>query len=262
MSDWFPELVVGEIERQALFANVDVFDEISSTSDHALAELEAYSSRLPALVVARRQTKGRGRGTRSWFAGDGALTFSALYGASDIPMSPSDWPRCSLVAGVAMCQTLEALAPDCLVQVKWPNDVYLAGRKVCGILVEKRDLAEPILCVGVGVNVNNSLENAPQDVQQRAIALTDVTHREHFLPEILLEFLIRFRELCAANSASLSALLPYWQTHCLLTGRSVETTQAGRTFTGVCHGIDEQGGLLIETSSGRRTIVSGEIVRW
>ncbi|MBA2117699.1 biotin--[acetyl-CoA-carboxylase] ligase [Bremerella alba] len=262
MNDWFPDLARQEIERQAGFAVVDVFDELPSTSDHALANLTAYSQRLPAVIVARRQTQGRGRGSRSWFAGDGALTFTAMLGQDDTPVVPSNWPRCSLIAGVAMCQTLEALTESDGFQLKWPNDVYLSGRKVCGILVEKRDAAEPVLCVGIGVNVNNSLEDAPTDVQQRAIAMTDVTGQQHFLPEILLGFLTRFRELCGRNVDCLTDLLPYWRTHCLLTGRAIETRQADKQIAGECHGIDPSGALLVETSAGERQIVSGEIIRW
>lgn len=262
MNDWFPELAQHEIERQAGFALVDVFDELSSTSDHALANLAEYSQRLPALVVARKQTKGRGRGSRSWFAGEGALTFTAMLGRKDIPIEPHNWPRCSLIAGVAMCQTLETLSGSDAFQLKWPNDVYLSGRKVCGILVEKRDATEPVLCVGIGVNVNNSLEHAPADVQQKAIALTDVTTQQHFLPEILLGFLARFRELCRQNVDSLADLLPYWRNHCLLTGRPVETSQADQVIAGQCCGIDETGALLVQTSAGQKQIVSGEIIRW
>lgn len=262
MSDWFPELARIEIERQAHFACVEVFDELSSTSDYALANMESFRNRMPALFIARQQTKGRGRGSRSWFAGDGALTFSTLLSKADIPIEPIIWPRISLIAGVAMCQTLETYAAPDLLKVKWPNDVYLAGRKVCGILVEKRELTDPVLCLGVGVNVNNSLEHAPQEVQQRAIALTDVTLQQHFLPEILLEFLVRFRQLCTTNAVSLEPLLEYWRDHCLLTGRQVETVQGGQQIIGECHGIDANGAVLVQTSSGQREIMSGEIVRW
>lgn len=262
MSDWFPELARQEIERQAGFSLVDVFDELPSTSDHALANLASYSQRLPAVVVARQQTKGRGRGSRSWFAGEGALTFTAMLGRKDTPIEPSHWPRCSLIAGVAMCQTLETLTESDAFQLKWPNDVYLAGRKVSGILVEKRDAAEPVLCVGIGLNVNNSLDDAPADVQQKAIALTDVTGQQHFLPEILLSFLTRFQSLGRQNVDSLEGLLPYWRSHCLLTGRHIETRQADQRITGECHGIDRSGALLVATSAGQRKIVSGEIIRW
>lgn len=262
MPDWFPELARSEIERDAKFACVEVFDELPSTSDYALANAFGYCDQLPALFVARRQTKGRGRGVRSWFAGEGALTFSMLLSPADLAIDPSNWSRCSLIAGVAMCQTLEKYIEAGLLRVKWPNDVYLSGRKVCGILVEKRELGTPILCLGIGVNVNNSLEHAPIEVQQRAIALADVTHRKYFLPEILLEFLVRFRTLCTENSESLDALLPYWRQYCLLTGRKVETMQGENEWVGECHGIDGQGALLIQTSSGHRRVVSGEITRW
>jgi len=262
MNDWFPELARQELQRQTGFATVDVFDELPSTSDHALGHLATYSQCLPAVVVARRQTKGRGRGARSWFAGEGALTFTAMLGQKDTPIQVNHWPRCSLIAGAAMCQTLETLTGSDAFQLKWPNDIYLSGRKVCGILVEKRDAAEPVLCIGIGVNVNNSLEDAPSDVQARAIALTDVTGQQHFLPEILLDFLKRFRTLCRQNVDTLAQLLPYWQTHCLLTGRSIEMRQADKLIPGQCRGIDLTGALLVETPAGQRSIVSGEIIRW
>ena len=122
MNNWFPEPARLEILRQTGFAVVEVFDELPSTSDYALTNVDHLAGRLPALIVARRQTKGRGRGDRAWYAADGALTFSILLGPEHIPLSPPRWPQVSLVAGLAVCLALEQYAEPDRLRVKGPNE--------------------------------------------------------------------------------------------------------------------------------------------
>src|SRR5690606_33648753 len=132
---------------------------------------------------------GRGRGANRWWSADGALTFSLIIDAGPIPAERR--PLVSLVAGGAVCEIVAAALPAADVRLKWPNDVYVAGRKAGGILVEVPHEAPDLLVIGIGLNVNVSLRDAPEDVQQRATALCDVTGEILSINEILVAALHR-----------------------------------------------------------------------
>jgi len=259
MSRWFPRLASDEIVRTTSIESIHAFEALSSTSDYVLQNLEALAGCSPALVICRTQTQGRGRRQRSWFADEGALTFSILLDGGHFSIRQAHWPRLALVAGIAMCHALESQIPEHRCQLKWPNDIYLDQRKICGILVENRD---QFLCVGIGVNVNNSLDDAPADVQQRAISLTDISHQLHFLPQIVLDFATHWDRVIPEIEQDLQALLPYWNSRCLLFGRTLELVQNEKSVFGKCEGINADGTLRLQTENQLLSIHSGEVVRW
>jgi BirA family biotin operon repressor/biotin-[acetyl-CoA-carboxylase] ligase len=121
------------VERETFVAEAEVHAELRSTNDRAL-RLAETATRLPRLIAALRQTAGRGRGANRWWAGDGALTFSLLLDAPPVPLER--WPQMSLAVGGAVCMAVAGLVPNADVRLKWPNDVFVNGRKACGILVE------------------------------------------------------------------------------------------------------------------------------
>jgi BirA family biotin operon repressor/biotin-[acetyl-CoA-carboxylase] ligase len=216
---------------------------------------------LPALVVADRQTAGRGRGENRWWSSEGALTFSLLLDATDERLPAARWPLVSLGAALAIAAVLQPLV-DAEVRLKWPNDVFVAGRKICGILVEAPPVRPARLIVGVGLNVNNSLEDAPDDVQVRATSLFDQTgqafDREALLGQ-LVECLLREVERLASDDFQLVAR---WSPHCLLTGKNVWVEANDREIVGRCAGIDRAGALLLHTSAGLERLFAGVVKRW
>src|SRR5207247_1705002 len=112
--------------------------------------------------LTERQTAGRGRGSNRWWTADGALTFSLVLEAPPDRLPPSRWPQVALVAGIAVCEALQTPAPRAALRVKWPNDVYLADGKICGILSESIPGWRDRLVVGIGVNVNNRVKSGPK----------------------------------------------------------------------------------------------------
>jgi biotin-(acetyl-CoA carboxylase) ligase len=147
---------LARLSASGLVAGIDFHESLGSTSDRALGLAAEGAIALPHLVLAQRQTAGRGRGANRWWAADGALTFSLVLAAPPDRLPPDRWPQVALVAGLAVCDALRSLAPAAELRVKWPNDVFLAGRKVCGILSESVPGWRDRLVVGIGVNVNNS----------------------------------------------------------------------------------------------------------
>lgn len=244
------------IERETFVAVAEVHEELPSTNDRAL-RLAASSTQLPRLIVAQRQTLGRGRGANRWWSSEGALTFSLIVDAA--PLSIERRPLIGLVAGGAVCDAVAAALPAADVRLKWPNDVYVAGGKACGVLVEVPSDSPDRLVIGVGLNVNVSLNDAPEDVQRRARALCDVAGRPMDIGDILLRILQNLDRDMQRLDAAFPALLSEWRRRCLLSGRCVTLHDGTRSVTGTCLGFDDDGSLLLQTLAGPRRYRSGVV---
>lgn len=242
-------------------ARIEYHHELGSTSDRALLLAAQELLDLPLLVLAERQSAGRGRGSNRWWAGEGSVTFSLVLEPPADLLPPANWPRFSLAAGLAICQALEAFSPQALFQVKWPNDVYAEGRKIAGILIESPAQSRGRLVIGIGVNVNNSLAAAPEEIRSLATALCDLDRREHDRTSVLAAILAELESHLRA-AADMASISNRWRERCLLTGHTVQLQSGQETITGRCLGIDESGSLVLQTESGRRAVVSGSVVGW
>ncbi len=253
-----PDIVdaISRIEAQTFVRQVDWFSEIGSTNDYALSIASDLAVITPRLVWADRQQAGRGRSGNSWWAGGGALTFSLLIERQ----SWSDrWTLVSLVTGLAIAEALSEFVPQLPVQVKWPNDVYLAGKKVCGILIEPAPGNTGRLVVGIGINVANSFRTAPADLQQTATALCDQLPRSPSTAEVLLSVLQHWERERIDYCANPDSLLTRWTPRCYLSGKRVQLTAGEASVSGLCRGIDDDGCLLIETASGLERRIAGTV---
>jgi BirA family biotin operon repressor/biotin-[acetyl-CoA-carboxylase] ligase len=194
------------------------------------------------LVTADEQTAGRGRQGRSWTTPPGgAVTMSVIL--RDLDERSAALP---LAAAVAVC---EALAPlDC--RIKWPNDVWIEGRKVSGILVEGRP-QEGWAVLGLGVNVSTARDEFPEELRDTATSLRiagDGRGREEVLAALL-------AALDSRIGQPASEILPAWRQRDALKGEQVRW----RDGEGTANGIDETGALLVETDAGRVALGAGEV---
>jgi BirA family biotin operon repressor/biotin-[acetyl-CoA-carboxylase] ligase len=252
---------LSRLYQSGFLARIEHHAEIGSTSDRALKLAAQDDLELPLLVLAERQTSGRGRGSNRWWAAQGALTCSLLL-EPPAELPPARWPRLSLVAGLAVCEALEALYPRGLFQVKWPNDVFAEGKKISGILVESPAAAKNRLVIGIGVNVNNSLAAAPKEIGALATALCDLDGQEHDLTSVLAKILEALERAMSDCRRDLSALAERWNPRCFLTGKAVKAQSAGGVVMGRCLGIDAEGALILQSDTGRQALVSGTVVDW
>ncbi|MDR0609431.1 MAG: biotin--[acetyl-CoA-carboxylase] ligase [Planctomycetaceae bacterium] len=142
---------------------IEYYDCISSTNDH-LKELLKLSipPKLPCLIVARRQTAGRGRGNKEWWSGEGALLMSLGLELAALSLKRTDLSLFSLAAGLAALKTIRNRLPKKnITGLHLPNDVYVDGKKIAGILIESPTPQHLVL--GVGINVNNRLNDIPPE---------------------------------------------------------------------------------------------------
>ncbi len=137
------QAAIEHLEESGWLQHVQWFTEIDSTNSLARRMLAGRVLRLPALLAADQQTAGRGRSARAWWSPSGCLMFSLVIGSDHMPADPLAWPQLSLVSGVAAAIAVEREVPDINVQLKWPNDLYVHGRKLAGILVEAVPCSSP-----------------------------------------------------------------------------------------------------------------------
>ena len=263
---------LAKLYESALVAQIEHHTEIDSTSSRALVLAADAAVQMPLLVLANQQSAGRGRGSNQWWASRGALTFSLVVDTSAYAIAMQQWPQLSLVTGLALSEALEPLAPRAQFSLKWPNDVYAANHKLGGILIEAVPSQKSRLVIGIGLNINNSLAAAPEEIRQRAVSLFDLLENSASPPFDLTAILLsllgsldqHYRQLSQQGFAS---LLPDWRSRCFLTGKQI-TIQTGPQsssspqITGLCHGLSDDGSLLFSTASGVQSVVAGSVSCW
>lgn len=253
MDSYFTDGGIGYVERHA---------ELPSTNTRA-AELAAQRElALPALIIAQRQTAGRGRGANRWWANEGALTFSLLLDAAQDSLRAEQWPLVSLATALVVHETIAPHLPSESVELKWPNDVYACGKKICGILVEAPSVRPPRLIVGVGLNVNNALREAPEEIRTRATSMFEESSQRFDLEELLADVVRGILLEVEAIAAGELDLVARWEAHCLLHGRTVTIDQTPGLVTGRCVGISADGALRLQTLSGEQRVYAGVVRGW
>lgn len=246
-----PDLLL-PCEFPDLEERIHYFPEIGSTMD-AARELAKKGGRAGTIVVAERQTRGRGRLSREWLSPEGGIYITIVLRPK---ISPAYAPRINLMAGAAVAATIRKLFGLKAV-LKWPNDVLIEGKKVCGILAEMDAEMDVVnfVNVGIGINANNSV---PQ-FEKTATSLKDILgmeiSRKEFLSTLLAEIERRLPLLMKADS------LAEWKNLSLTINNNVRVTSLGEEIIGRAIDIDATGALVLKGKDGSlRTVLVGDCV--
>jgi len=238
---------------------IHYFDELDSTQTTA-RELASAGSAQGTVVIAERQTAGRGRMGRVWHSPAGANLYATIILRPAMPIA--EVPQLSLVAGVAAAEALAREAPG-LVALKWPNDIWIRGRKAGGIIAEAMTDAHGALeavLLGIGLNLNLAPGEIPAELRERATSLRAELGRpcdRISIAESLCSFLdYRYMEVVADG---FGAVRPVWESFSALTGKRVVVVDAGRREAGTVRGIDTDGALLLDTGAQTRRILAGDV---
>ena len=210
-----------------------------STNDH-LRELAVRGAPHGTIVLAERQTAGRGRQGRAWTAPPGrALTLSVLVRVDQrgIELLP-------LATALAVAEACECVATvEC--RIKWPNDVWVQERKVAGILIEARP-QERWAVVGIGLNVNTSATELAPELRATATSLQIATGA-HVERGAALDALCERLAAWIAELGHPERVTEGFRARDALYGRRIEWTRDGARFTGEARGIDDDGSLVVFT---------------
>jgi BirA family transcriptional regulator, biotin operon repressor / biotin---[acetyl-CoA-carboxylase] ligase len=233
------------------------FDELASTNDRA-RELALQGMAEGVAVIARKQTAGRGRQGRNWSSpADAGLYLSLILRPRATPAQAS---LITLAAAVAVCETL-GLDFAVTADIKWPNDILLNQRKLCGILVESAIENSQLQYAILGIGVNLSQSQFPEELQQTATSLLLETGRRITPDEFLQALLLRLDSWYRLCLAQPQLVIARWQQlSSFARDCAVRITSGDTVIEGITRGLTAAGGLLVELDDGQlREIVSGEV---
>lgn len=244
-----PSEIYRHLTTRRIGRTVHHFDSIGSTNRHAM-ELARAGAVEGQVVIAESQTAGRGRLGRSFFSPAGVSFYGSIILRPSIP--PGRAPQITLVAGLAVAEAIEKHA--CMRPfLKWPNDVWLADRKVAGILTEMESEADRVLHVvcGPGINLNTPSDAFPEDLRGIATSIFATTGRRVDRPAFAADLFAIFERLYDEFLADgLDALRERWDSYSMLAGRWVVVDGAGPPAEGRVLGLDDDGALRLEGRDG------------
>lgn len=248
--------LVTAIEDKSLF--VRVFSSIDSTNRYML-ESSDVDGRRWGVCVAEMQTQGRGRRGRQWLSSYGRNIQMSVGVCLNMPMA--DVSGLSLAAGVVLAQFLDDTGVE-EVALKWPNDIYINGEKVAGLLLEVKGEAEGPVKVVLGIGLN--LDMSETDRGNISQPFTDI---KHHLPDTLPPRTTIVADLTkrlylaieAYQQKGLSGFLEQWKRYDLYLGQEVVISSAANQSQGIYRGLDEQGRLLLETRQSIKAFSAGEV---
>ena len=234
------------------------FDTIDSTNTKAqeLAE-KGYPS--GTLVVADKQESGKGRRGRSWVSPSGTGIFMTLMIKPDI--NPNNASMLTLVAALAVAKAITSVTGEKAL-IKWPNDIVINGKKVCGILTEMNAQFDYInhIVVGIGINVHN--ESFPEEISQMASSLMIEAGGKRFhRAQIIAETMSYFEQYYDTflKTQDLSALVREYDELLVNRNKSVRVLDPKEPFDGKAMGITPKGELIVDTWESRKLVSSGEV---
>ncbi|HSI85633.1 MAG: biotin--[acetyl-CoA-carboxylase] ligase [Candidatus Methylacidiphilales bacterium] len=275
---WCPDEVLAACHSAGLPAKgsasdlwrVLLFEETASTNDIALREaMHGHPAGL--VVAAAAQTKGRGRQGRAWISPRGAGLYVSVLLRPDFAASEAS--RLTAIAAVAAAQAIESQMPATApgrgipVQIKWPNDLQMRGRKVGGVLIEAgiRGGRLSHAVVGIGINVSHLQEDFPEELRGRATSLrleAQESDPEAAAPrrvDLLAGLMDSLARCLAMPFAEIQAR---WTERCHTLGREVTLRQPdGATLQGIAVGLGPDGALQFQDQSGsRQSVHAGEVL--
>jgi BirA family biotin operon repressor/biotin-[acetyl-CoA-carboxylase] ligase len=210
-----------------------------------------------AVVIAGAQTDGRGRHGRQWASPRGGLWMSVIA-RPDLDAAHAG--RLGIGLGLAAAEAVSAEA-GCEVGLKWPNDLVIGDRKAGGVLVgaetEGGKLGGAVL--SLGLNVNLSLQDLPEEVRGTATTLREETGREHRVEGLAARVLAELEAMWPSILGDGAELVERWMPRDVLMGREVSVEIGGTMVRGRAGGIDADGALIVAADGGEQRVRAGEV---
>ncbi len=232
------------------------FESTHSTMDEAF-RLGLEGAREGTVVVAESQTKGRGRMGRNWSSPKSKGIYFSLIVRPALP--PTQAAMLTLVAAVALSAAVEKVSPQVKARIKWPNDILVGKKKLCGILTELRAETDRVqfVVIGVGVNVNNTVSQLLPEATSLRVETGGVCDRVRLFQEILTQM---EKGYAAFLERGPSSVVADWKARSATLGCRVRFLDRDGSVIGVAEDLAEDGGLWVRLADGKRVKrVAGDI---
>ncbi|MCR5595330.1 MAG: biotin--[acetyl-CoA-carboxylase] ligase [Lachnospiraceae bacterium] len=254
--------ILSRLQTVKMGRDLYYFDETDSTNVRirVLADEGASDG---ALAVSDMQTSGRGRRGRGWISPAGMNIYMSLL--LEPKLSPSDAPMITLIMALAVSRGIMDLVENVEAKIKWPNDIVINGKKVCGILTEMMLEADYIrnVIVGVGINVNQDDRSlfAPEISESATSIRLENGHavdRSELIARIMYHFEKNYDTFLEAGD--LSPFKKEYEKSLVSMDKEVRVLDPKGEYTGISRGIDDKGELIVETAEGERmNVYAGEV---
>lgn len=249
-----------KLDTSLVGSEILYFDSLDSTSIYA-GKLAAEGCNEGLAVIAGRQTGGRGRLGRNWESpADQGIYLSVVLKPA---MAPAESPILTFAAAVAVTDAIRK-ASGIEAGIKWPNDLIIDGRKVCGILLEMSSEADRVnyVILGIGVNYSQSEEDFPAELKDRAVSLKMAAADARFSRLSVIKAILRELDsvLKLVQNGFNEEILDAWRERSVTLGREIAFKIKDNSYCGKAVDITNEGRLLVECRDGvRRELLSGEI---
>jgi len=252
--------IAESLETKYIGKELYIYNEVSSTNTVAKF-LSLNNAENGTVIISEKQTKAKGRSGKAWESPLGGVWLSIILRPK---VDHSKLPLITLATGVAVAKTLEKVGVE-NPEIKWPNDIMINGKKVCGILTEavaKFNTIENVI-VGVGIDANLDVDQFPEDLQEGTTTLKEVLGREgneNLLIKIFLEEFEKISELF--NKEGYEDILKEWRKRSYTIGKIVEVREPFNTYyDAYVLGIGKEGALVVEKIDGTlEKVISGECI--
>lgn len=245
-----------EINTFVLGKNIYFFDEITSTNEYA--KNIANNVEEGTIIIAKKQTKGKGRLDRKWTSAENQGVYFSLILKPKIELFKI--MQITLIAGISLCETIKQVT-NIDAKIKWPNDILINGKKVCGILTELNAQIDSVsyIILGIGINVNN--EKFDQDLIQKATSLFLETNKNIEKQKILACFLKNFEEkyFMYKNEKAFEPFLQQYKNLCVNLNKKAKVLYKGNEIIGEVVDISYLGEIIFKTDTDILKISSGEV---
>lgn len=255
------EAIESHLGSKEFGCQVVCFDVVDSTNIQAkvLAEKGCEHG---TVVIADQQVSGKGRRGRTWESPKGtAISMSVVLRPT---FAPNKAPMLTLIMAYSVAKAMLKYEKKWDVQIKWPNDIVVNGKKVCGILTEMSTEIDYINYVVIGVGINANMEEFPEELKEIATSLklesgtNVVVQRAKLIAMILREFEVQYASFCEVGD--LSFMQEDYNNLLINSGREVKVLEPGNEYQAFALGIDEEGQLQVRLESGEeKKVYAGEV---
>ena len=236
---------------------IHYFREVDSTNEVA-KRLAHEGAPEGTVVIAELQEKGKGRGGKPWISPIGGAWMSIILRPDTLPMNA---PQLTFTAGVAAAKTIKE-EYGLEVGIKWPNDILIENKKVCGILTEISTGKDSIdyIIAGIGIDANVDLDLLPPDLREETTSLKSELEEEISRMILVRKFLENFENMYNEfNRGNFQKILQKWRKYSKTIGSNVEISKGTEIVQGEAVGVTREGALILELKDGSlRKIISGE----
>ena len=232
--------------------DIKIFDTLSSTNDFAKEIVNSSNFVHGTTIIANTQTKGRGRFARSFYSPSNTGIYFSTILKKSLPIK--DVSLITLISAVAVCKAITKLT-NLNPQIKWINDIYLNGKKICGILVESisdyTNLKSKGIVVGIGINI--STENFPKDIENKAGSIMcNGLSRNKLIAEILNNLLDLSEDVYNKN------IIEEYKSLSLVLNKEISYTKDNKTYTVTAIDINDAGNLVVKDDNNNISVLECE----